>query len=866
MAEVEAALADPAVAGVVLVGEGGVGKTHLARHALATAEAAGFTTGAALATRAAATVPLGAFAPLLGDLEGRGAKLLAEARRTLLARAAESPLVLLVDDAHLLDPTSATLVLQLAAAEAVVVVATVRSGEPVPDPVTALWKDAGARRIDLAPLGPDDVDALLHRLLDGPVALHAARTLGELSRGNPMALCELVRATRRTGALVRRDDLWHLDGDVALSDRLTDLVGDRLADLAPDELDALATVALGEPLPLAVAVPLVGLDRLRALEDRHLVEVRPRPDDDVGLAHPLYGEVALRTLGELHRRDLLAGLADATEANEPPGEATTLRLATWRLEAGGPVDPDLLVAGARIAYVANDHEHTAGLASAAWERARGAEAGHLLGFALGRLARAEEAEAVLAEATEAAGQAGDDRLRVLVALARSENLFRGLCRAEDALACVAEAEQAVADPTWRAELVAHRAMLGLQVGEGPAAMSLLEPLLEEGTPDRPFVKAAYAAGPALALDGHVEQAADLAGRALPVHERVWTEDLFQTEPAVHHVTAILALVEGGRLVEAEAYAALGMQVASEVAEGYGLGYMSMLGGLVALRRGLPVTARRRCLEAVPHFEAAGFPAPQRWVLAGAATAEALLGDVEAARAHLLAVDELADRTPVVSNEAVVDEGRAWVRVAEGAFDEARAGLVEAAERARARGERAGAGRLLHVLARVGGAAVARDGLAVLAEELHGELVDCRAAHAAALVAGDGAALEDVSERLEALGSILVAAEAAAEAARAHRRAGDPRAAARAAHRLSALAAACEGARTPALVLTDAVEPLTSRELEIALLVAEGLTSREVAERLVVSPRTVDNHLQRIFAKLGISRRAELGDALSRQPG
>lgn len=51
--------------------------------------------------------------------------------------------------------------------------------------------------------------------------------------------------------------------------------------------------------------------------------------------------------------------------------------------------------------------------------------------------------------------------------------------------------------------------------------------------------------------------------------------------------------------------------------------------------------------------------------------------------------------------------------------------------------------------------------------------------------------------------------------------------------------------------------LTCRELEIALLVASGLSNREIAERLVISRRTVDAHLNHIFGKLGLSSRVQL---------
>ena len=59
-------------------------------------------------------------------------------------------------------------------------------------------------------------------------------------------------------------------------------------------------------------------------------------------------------------------------------------------------------------------------------------------------------------------------------------------------------------------------------------------------------------------------------------------------------------------------------------------------------------------------------------------------------------------------------------------------------------------------------------------------------------------------------------------------------------------------------------PLTKRELEIAGLVSEGLGNREIAERLVLSKRTVDAHLEHIFTKLGYSARAQVAVWFSRQ--
>jgi DNA-binding CsgD family transcriptional regulator/tetratricopeptide (TPR) repeat protein len=57
-------------------------------------------------------------------------------------------------------------------------------------------------------------------------------------------------------------------------------------------------------------------------------------------------------------------------------------------------------------------------------------------------------------------------------------------------------------------------------------------------------------------------------------------------------------------------------------------------------------------------------------------------------------------------------------------------------------------------------------------------------------------------------------------------------------------------------------PLTAQEREIASLAASGMTNKQIAERLFLSPRTVGGHLHRVFPKLGVSTRAALRDALA----
>lgn len=64
-------------------------------------------------------------------------------------------------------------------------------------------------------------------------------------------------------------------------------------------------------------------------------------------------------------------------------------------------------------------------------------------------------------------------------------------------------------------------------------------------------------------------------------------------------------------------------------------------------------------------------------------------------------------------------------------------------------------------------------------------------------------------------------------------------------------------RTP-----DARDQLTPQELHIAQLVTEGLSNREIGDRLYLSHRTIGSHLYRIFPKLGVSSRAQVAGALT----
>ena len=141
------------------------------------------------------------------------ARLVRQASEALLAGAGRAGVALGVDDAHLLDELSATLVHQLVLRRAATVVLTLRTGEPAPDAVTALWKDGHLTRLELQPLSADEITTLVEARLGGSVDSSAARRLWSITPGQRAVLAAAgrwgagvttVASSRRVVAVVGR--------------------------------------------------------------------------------------------------------------------------------------------------------------------------------------------------------------------------------------------------------------------------------------------------------------------------------------------------------------------------------------------------------------------------------------------------------------------------------------------------------------------------------------------------------------------------------------------------------------------------------------------------------------------------------------
>ncbi|MEO5873633.1 MAG: helix-turn-helix transcriptional regulator, partial [Streptosporangiaceae bacterium] len=209
---------------------------------------------------------------------------------------------------------------------------------------------------------------------------------------------------------------------------------------------------------------------------------------------------------------------------------------------------------------------------------------------------------------------------------------------------------------------------------------------------------------------------------------------------------------------------------------------------------------------------------------------------------------------------MVAQARAWTLAVGGELSTARDLLLAAAGEMNDR--YAGRAELLHDVVRLGAPEAVVAGLDELALRCDSPMIEARAAHARGAARRDPVLLEETADRFAAMGASLYAAEAMTTAAGLWQADGDQRRAAGALARAATLAASCEGARTPELATVEGrTVPLTQREREICLLAAEGCTSKQIADRLVLSIRTVNNHLQNAYTKLGVGSRSELATAL-----
>ena len=787
-----------------------------------------------------------------------------------------APVAVLVDDAHWLDGSSADALLfafRRLVADPIAVILTAREGE------SSLLDGADLATLRLQGLDCASAVELLRRQRDEPLSQSLAERLHHETGGNPLALLELGEERKR---------LTDFPPGAPLSARTTvaSVYLVRFRSLPQRTRDALVLAAAidgGEVPVLARAAPTLGLDLsdLIPAEAAALISVH---DSHVVFRHPLaraaiYGDAPANRRREVHRA-LASAFPDAdadrrawhlalasfgpddaaSSALEQAGQRARQRSAyevsSRAFERAALLAPDEDRQD-RLLYVAADAAWLGGLtdrAAALLDEARrhipapdlAVPIEQLRGHIATRRGPIAEAQQILLAAAEQAAPIAPEHAVVMLAEAVNASFYAG-----DAATMRLAAERAASlapqgsDGRTAFFALIARGMALIFSGEGErgapairAAVEVLEHSDELG--DDPRLLAWAAMGPIWLREANVGR--ELADRALAVARR---KSAIGVLPFVlTHVALDQAATD--RWAEAQAGFYEAIDLARETGQRTELSASLARFAWLEARQGKAEQSRLHADEALGLAREMGLGVCEVWAIAALGDLELSLGRPEAALAQfeeqraVLRSHGILDADPSPAPELV----EIYLRLGRG---------QEAAEAAREFERDANTKAQPWALAR---AARCRGLLAAqnqsdrhfeAALNLHGQTPDAFETGRTHLAYG--ARLRRERQRLRAREQLRAAvdvfdhlgADPWSEMARAE------------------LAATGETARRrDATTLND----LTPQELQIALSLAAGRTTRETAAALFLSPKTIEYHLRNVYRKLSIGSRNELTAAMT----
>ncbi|MFC9333916.1 LuxR C-terminal-related transcriptional regulator [Arthrobacter sp. NPDC057009] len=857
-----ASVTEPARCGSLVIGETGMGKTAVAQ-AVANALSAERPVFRISGTPALSKMPFNVLAPFLGGLEAGREPTQEEVFRAVCGyfrgqrtEFGQIPLIL-VDDAHDVDADSRAILARVVVTDTARIVAlSPRSSMPLE--FMELWTDGFLGRCDLHPLTPDEIHSLCETWLQGKVLRSVSALLAEISKGNPLFVQALLRHSRADGSLFERNGVWLLATAPSSELPFLERLRSELRRLCSDEFEVLEAVALAEPLPVDVLIRAGMGNVLDDLRLQELITVSADVPRSVLLANPLYSEVLRRTVPPARSSELRQKYGEPAE--DMPNDRL-IRHVTWALDCGAPLSDDVLIRAARAGNEEFDFEFSLRAAAAVQGADRRDE--NLLETAIAHthlghhLVARDRLEHVLHESINLpvlaraalwicrmrmpGSDSGQPRRRSILLQGTAERIaglrtggagdseIDVLTGLMDLLHHMAEGksqqvEEALARMAWQTP--------GTDVRTRAASLTLLGNLLNESGR---FTAGRTATSSALSL---VEDN--------PAELRMEFDYVF-----FHHVTG---LVLGGSWGEAAARLADYRRICSRNLI-YSGAVLQLLEGILAVRQGQVYSGLEQLHPALEGIRLGRYSEFLPFGLGTMAYAAALSGKPAL-------VDECIESFPRESpcnDKGLYLVGEAYSLAAMaviGRGDDAVQQLAKLARQANADGLLAVEREAL-ALAVCTGDAGSADRLAELTAMLEGPMSEVLRRYSCAIKTHDPEAMAETAESARRAGLHLLAVSSMEQAVAMLSADADRAQRSEAQMLLRHYRSLLDGPVVLSSHESSRASRLTPREQEIVELVQGGRCTRDIARTLSLSVRTVEGHLYRIFAKLGVSSRADL---------
>ncbi|EPR76734.1 putative transcriptional regulator [Leifsonia rubra CMS 76R] len=834
---------------VMLRGPSGVGKTTLGAHISQALRADGRTVVPVVGLAELAEIPLGALAPVLASAGRVDLESVSDRVQALVAVVGENPtkFVLVVDDAPLLDAVSAGVLYQLVRVFGVTTLLTARDSHEVSGPLARLLHENLIDIVDLDGLSLEHSQSILQQYLGGTLRPESLRALFEASRGNPLMLRELTFAAARAGG-IHSGDFGVEVSVAALPKHVRATISERLLQLSDDERRLAQLIAIAQPIPHA-AIRGDEVDVLARLTTEGIVEDTGGDSlPSVRLAHPLFAEALVVELSRAERTEIIREVASRLT---PMGDQQLRFTATVLLTStDAAISNDELDWAANYAHAAGDHAVAAALAERAQVAARRFAPELVLASALSALAESQRSSQVFESVF---GLASGDEQRAIALVRWGQHMVYRLAQPAQAVervtAKLGELD-AQAQAVVRPELAKWQLMTGdatVLTGAAVGLSGVADPVSADG--GLAAVNAGLTAAMIATMSGNPNQAFQIIGQTRPLTEAFRFEAPYAG--ALLDLSEFIALVASADIVRAGDFAA--QRRLERFADSAGVWSYAL--AIIRLHDGKLTEASALAALAVDQLKWRDFTGLLGTATALHATIEAQRGNPNNAYRLLSEIaPEYAGDAKVILQRA---ECEAFLLAAEGRPEDGAHMIIAAVTEGINLGHFLLSALTLTVALRLDQAAAAREQCDVLTQLSPSPLIALIREWGEAAAGRDVARLCELAPSLASAGVAALAVDGllagARSAAKADRRELERKAT------LLARRLAADMDHRPA---ESDVEELTEREWTIARAAAGRKRSREIGQQLGLSVRTVDNHLARIYRKLGVTGRVELEQVLT----